>query len=232
MTELVEGLAAESISSAAEVVCAPTFLHLDQAQAGLPSGIAVAAQNCWTGKGGAFTGEVAAEMLADRGLRWVILGHSERRSLCGESNEVVAEKTAHALSVGLDVILCIGETLEQREGGSMFDVLDAQLRAAKDAGLDWSRIVVAYEPVWAIGTGVVASPEQAQEVHAFLRDWLAKEISSDVGETTRIIYGGSVNPGNCEDLAVKGDIDGFLVGGASLKAADFATITRSAEKSA
>ena len=114
----------------------------------------------------------------------------------------------------------------------MFSVLDAQLRAAQAAGLDWSRIVVAYEPVWAIGTGVVASPEQAQEVHAFLRDWLAKEVSPEVGASTRIIYGGSVNPGNCEDLAVKEDIDGFLVGGASLKAGDFATITRSAEKSA
>ena len=114
----------------------------------------------------------------------------------------------------------------------MFSVLDAQLRAAQAAGLDWSRIVIAYEPVWAIGTGVVASPEQAQEVHAFLRDWLAKEVSPEVGAATRIIYGGSVNPGNCEDLAVKEDIDGFLVGGASLKAGDFATITRSAEKSA
>ena len=232
VTDLVQGLASESISTAAEVVCAPTFLHLDQVQSTLPAGIECAAQNCWTQGGGAFTGEVAAEMLADRGLKWVILGHSERRSLCGESNEVVAEKAAYALGAGLDVIFCIGETLEQREGGSMFSVLDAQLRAAQAVGLDWSRIVIAYEPVWAIGTGVVASPEQAQEVHAFLRDWLAKEISSDVGETTRIIYGGSVNPGNCEDLAVKGDIDGFLVGGASLKAADFATITRSAEKSA
>lgn len=231
VAELVSGLNAEALPTAVEVVCSPPFLFLDQVQGAMGPGIAVAAQNCWTGAGGAYTGEVSADMIADKGLKWVILGHSERRALCGEDNETVATKTKYAQEAGLDVILCIGETLEEREGGSMFDVLDAQMGAVVAAGVDWARVVVAYEPVWAIGTGVVATPEQAQEVHEYLRKWMAERISPEVGADTRIIYGGSVNPGNCDDLATRDDIDGFLVGGASLKAADFGTIVRAGEKS-
>mmetsp|Transcript_27732 Transcript_27732/g.71370 ORF Transcript_27732/g.71370 Transcript_27732/m.71370 type:complete len:251 (-) Transcript_27732:162-914(-) len=221
---LVDELNAGSVPADVEVVCAPTFVHLDRVQATLGPSYSVAAQNCWTGPGGAFTGEIAAEMLADMGLKWVILGHSERRQLCGESNAMVAEKSAYAQSKGLGVIGCIGETLEERETGELWNVLMAQMAAYQDAGLDWSRMVIAYEPIWAIGTGVVATPEQAQEVHAFLRGWVSHHLSPEIAASLRIIYGGSVNPGNCSDLGKREDIDGFLVGGASLKGSDFVTI--------
>merc|ERR1711904_716125 len=192
----------------------------------------VSAQNCWIEGPGAYTGEISAEALGDMDIKWVILGHSERRALNGETNEFVADKCKKALDTGLNVIACIGETLEQRESGKMFDVLDAQMSAIVAKVEDWTKVVIAYEPVWAIGTGVVATPEQAQEVHAYLRKWFAENVNAQVADSVQILYGGSVNGKNCKDLAVKEDIDGFLVGGASLKAGDFATITRSAEKSA
>lgn len=165
-------------------------------------------------------------MLKDAGVPWVITGHSERRSLCGESNKFVGEKTGHALDVGLDVIACVGETLDQRNGGNLWHVLDTQMQALFDhVGEErWPRVVVAYEPVWAIGTGVVASPEQAQEVHAYLRKVLSDKLGSRAADAVRIIYGGSVNDGNCAELASRPDIDGFLVGGASLKGDSFMKI--------
>ena len=158
------------------------------------------------------------------GVPWVILGHSERRALFGESNELVGRKVAYALRAGLKVMACVGETLAQREAGATLDVCTAQLRAIHEAtGGDWRDVVVAYEPVWAIGTGKVATPAQAQEVHAGLRAWL-REAGPGAADCTRIMYGGSVSAKNCRELAEQEDVDGFLVGGASLKAADFAQI--------
>ncbi|KAK9742449.1 hypothetical protein RND81_03G173800 [Saponaria officinalis] len=200
-----------------EVVVSPSYVYLPLVKNELRPEFHVAAQNCWVKKGGAFTGEVSAEMLSDLSIPWVILGHSERRALLNESNEFVGEKVAYALSKGLKVIACVGETLEQREAGTTMDVVAAQTKAIADRVTDWTNVVIAYEPVWAIGTGKVASPEQAQEVHAELRKWLQSNISPEVAATTRIIYGGSVSGANCKELAAKPDVDGFLVGGASLK---------------
>ena len=215
--------------SECEVIIAPEHIHLSIVLDAVDPRYKVAAQNCWDRSSGAYTGEIAAEALLDLGVAWVILGHSERRSLLGESNEFVGAKVEHAIEVGMDVIACVGETLAEREAGSMFDVLDAQLQGVADrvkAERDWAHIVVAYEPVWAIGTGVVATPEQAQDVHAHIRSWLAKNVSGAVGDATRILYGGSVNDANAATLATKPDIDGFLVGGASLKGDAFAAICR------
>eukprot|EP01086_Lenisia_limosa_P016690 TRINITY_DN670_c0_g1_i1.p2 TRINITY_DN670_c0_g1~~TRINITY_DN670_c0_g1_i1.p2 ORF type:complete len:185 (-),score=85.36 TRINITY_DN670_c0_g1_i1:48-602(-) len=177
---------------------------------------------------GAFTGEVAPAMIKDIGLDWVVLGHSERRHVYGESNAMTGKKVALALESDLSVIACIGEQLEDRESGKTNDVCFEQMKAIADNTKDWSKIVIAYEPVWAIGTGVVATPEVAQETHAALRQWLKDNVSADVAAETRIIYGGSVNGKNCQDLAGRADIDGFLVGGASLKP-EFATIIASAK---
>jgi len=156
-------------------------------------------------------------MLADEDIPWVILGHSERRTIFREIDDEVGEKTQAALSNGIKVILCVGETLEEREAGKTLEIVERQLNAVAKKEIDWSNIVIAYEPVWAIGTGKVATPEQAEEVHADIRKWLASAISEEAAKKTRIIYGGSVNGKNCTDLAAKPNIDGFLVGGASLK---------------
>lgn len=156
-------------------------------------------------------------MLKDIGCQWVIIGHSERRVIFKESDELIAEKVAHALAEGLKVIACIGETLEEREAGQTEAVCFRQTKAIAGMVKDWTNVVVAYEPVWAIGTGKTASPEQAQEVHQALRKWFNENVSADVAEKIRIQYGGSVTAANCRELAAKPDIDGFLVGGASLK---------------
>lgn len=168
---------------------------------------------------GAFTGEISVSQLVDSGISWTILGHSERRTIIQEADHFVAAKTKAALDGGLGVILCCGETLEQREADKTMDVILAQLSAVAKEVTDWSKIVIAYEPVWAIGTGKTASNEQAQEVHHAIRAWLAKDVGHRTGAETRIIYGGSVSEKNCKDLAKQPDIDGFLVGGASLKPA-------------
>lgn len=200
-----------------EVVVSPPYVFLPLVKSILRPDFQVAAQNCWVKNGGAFTGEVSAEMLVDLGIPWVIIGHSERRLLLNESNEFVGDKVAYALSKGLKVIACVGETLEQREAGSTIEVVAAQTKAIADRVKDWTNVVIAYEPVWAIGTGKVATPDQAQEVHSELRKWLQNNVSAEVAANTRILYGGSVNGANCKELAAKPDIDGFLVGGASLK---------------
>ncbi|KAL5228429.1 hypothetical protein ABZP36_016694 [Zizania latifolia] len=200
-----------------EVVVSPPYVFLPVVKSQLRPEFQVAAQNCWVKKGGAFTGEISAEMLVNLGVPSVILGHSERRSLLGESSEFVGDKVAYALAQGLKVIACVGETLEQRESGSTMDVVSAQTKAIAERIKDWTNVVIAYEPVWAIGTGKVATPAQAQEVHAVLRDWLKTNVSPEVAESTRIIYGGSVTAANCKELAGQPDLDGFLVGGASLK---------------
>ncbi|XP_057487455.1 triosephosphate isomerase, cytosolic-like [Actinidia eriantha] len=211
-----------------EVVVSPPFVFLPVVKDLLRPDFHIAAQNCWVKKGGAFTGEVSAEMLINLGIPWVILGHSERRLILNESNEFVGDKVAYALSKGLKVIACVGETLEQRESGSTMEVVAAQTKAIAERISNWADVVLAYEPVWAIGTGKVATPAQAQEVHFELRKWLQANTSPEVAATTRIIYGGSVSGANCKELAAQPDVDGFLVGGASLKP-EFIDIIKSAE---
>ncbi|XP_057783155.1 triosephosphate isomerase, chloroplastic-like [Salvia miltiorrhiza] len=227
ISKLVSELNSAALEPDVDVVVAPPFIYIDQVSNSLSHRLEIAAQNCWTGKGGAFTGEISVEQLKDLGCKWVVLGHSERRHVIGEDDQFIGKKAAYALSEGLGVIACIGELLEEREAGKTFDVCFQQLKAFSDTVPSWDKIVIAYEPVWAIGTGKVASPEQAQEVHAAVRDWLSKNVSAEVASKIRIIYGGSVNGGNCAELAKQDDIDGFLVGGASLKGPEFATIINS-----
>ncbi|XP_073313002.1 triosephosphate isomerase, chloroplastic-like [Primulina huaijiensis] len=227
ISKLVSEINNATLESDVDVVVAPPFVYIDQVKNSLSDRVEIAAQNCWTGKGGAFTGEISAEQIKDLGCQWVVLGHSERRHVIGEDNEFIGKKAAYALSQNLGVIACIGELLEEREAGRTFDVCYQQLKAFADAVPDWDKIVIAYEPVWAIGTGKVATPDQAQEVHVAVRDWLSKNVSAQVASKTRIIYGGSVNGSNCAELAKQEDIDGFLVGGASLKGPEFATIVNS-----
>lgn len=204
-------------SASTEVVVSPPSIYLAHVRAQMPPGVGVAAQNCYKAEKGAFTGEISPAMIKDNNCKYVILGHSERRNVFGESDQLIGEKVKHALDNGLVVIACIGELLEERESGKTEEVVFKQMEAIKANVSDWSRVVVAYEPVWAIGTGKTASPAQAQEVHASLRKWLAEKVNADVSKSVRIIYGGSVNGANCKELAKMGDIDGFLVGGASLK---------------
>ncbi|GFH13409.1 uncharacterized protein HaLaN_09288, partial [Haematococcus lacustris] len=210
-----------------DVIVSPTMVHLGKVRSLLDTHYQVASQNVALKGLGAYTGEVPAEILHDLGVDWAITGHSERRAMCGETNEVVGMKTGRAVEQGLSVIACIGETLDQRKSGKLFEVLDAQVQALVDHVKDWSKVVIAYEPVWAIGTGVVASPAQAQEVHSYLRRLFAEKLGSDVSSTLRLIYGGSVTDQNCSELASQADIDGFLVGGASLKGPSFLNIIRS-----
>ncbi|KAJ7591629.1 Triosephosphate isomerase [Mycena floridula] len=216
---LVDVLNKATLDPATEVVIAPPALYLIPVKELLKNGIKVSAQNCYFKSSGAFTGEISPAQLVDAEIPYVILGHSERRTLFHETSETVAQKTRAALDAGLSVILCIGETLQERESGQTAQVCEKQLQAAVSVlkESDWSKIVVAYEPVWAIGTGKVATSAQAQETHADIRGYLSKAVSADVASSTRIIYGGSVTASNCKELATQPDVDGFLVGGASLK---------------
>eukprot|EP00262_Sarcandra_glabra_P015072 TRINITY_DN4571_c0_g1_i1.p1 TRINITY_DN4571_c0_g1~~TRINITY_DN4571_c0_g1_i1.p1 ORF type:complete len:309 (+),score=66.62 TRINITY_DN4571_c0_g1_i1:93-1019(+) len=227
INKLVTDLNSAEIEADVDVVVAPPFIYIDQVKNLLTDRIEISAQNSWVGKGGAFTGEISVEQLNDIGCTWVILGHSERRHIIGEDDEFIGKKAAYALSQKLKVIACIGEKLEEREAGKTFDVCFQQMKAFADFVPSWDDVVIAYEPVWAIGTGKVATPQQAQEVHIAIRDWMKKNISAEVASKTRIIYGGSVNGSNCAELAKQEDIDGFLVGGASLKGPEFATIVNS-----
>ena len=219
-----------SQTDVAVCVC-PTFTTLESVSKVVnDSNVQLGAQNMHFEASGAYTGEISAEMLRHLFVNFVILGHSERRALCGESDEFVGKKVKYAISKGLSVMACIGETLEEREAGQTLDVCRRQLQAIVNeiTADDWAKVVIAYEPVWAIGTGKVATPEQAQEVHAGIRAFVAQAVSPAVASAVRIQYGGSVNPGNCEELAKMEDIDGFLVGGASLKGPDFVTICNAA----
>ena len=195
------------------------------------TGVWVAGQNCHAEKTGAFTGEISAGMLAAAGANSVILGHSERRQLFGETDDGVAKKTAAVLEAGLTPIVCVGETLDERKGGKTFDVVDRQVRGAftKIAPEQIGRCVIAYEPVWAIGTGETATPAQAQEVHARIRELVKSLSARHVAEATRIQYGGSVKPANAAELMSQPDVDGALVGGASLEVASFAAICKAAQ---
>jgi len=221
--DLVKLLNEKGINPNAEVVVAPPAIYLDYVRQKLDSHIGVAAQNCYKADKGAFTGDISAEMIKDVGVNWVVLGHSERRHVFGESDQLIGDKVAHALAAGLSIIPCVGEKLEEREAGHTEEVVFRQTKAIADKVTDWSRVVIAYEPVWAIGTGKTASPAQAQEVHKKLRDWLAANVSADVAQHLRILYGGSVTGDNCRELGSQADVDGFLVGGASLKP-EFITI--------
>ncbi|XP_072281090.1 triosephosphate isomerase [Pyxicephalus adspersus] len=216
--ELINTLNTGKINADTEVVCGAPSIYLDFARQKLDAKIGVSAQNCYKVAKGAFTGEISPAMIKDVGATWVILGHSERRHVFGESDELIGQKVAHALSEDLGVIACIGEKLDQREAGITDKVVAEQTKYIADNVKDWSKVVLAYEPVWAIGTGKTATPQQAQEVHAKLRDWLKVNVSEQVAQSVRIIYGGSVTGGTCKELASQPDIDGFLVGGASLKA--------------
>jgi len=211
------------------VVCAP-FVYLPQVGAGLAgSGAELGAQNLSAQAPGAYTGEVAGEMLSDVGCRWVIVGHSERRALYGETNELVAGKAARAIALGLKPIACVGETLTERDAGRTLEVVSAQMAAllAQCPVEQLAFGALAYEPVWAIGTGRTATPAQAQEVHAAIREQLAR-ADAQAAQRTRILYGGSVKPGNARELFAQPDIDGGLIGGASLVAAEFAAICAAA----
>ena len=224
---LIEELLEQDLDPNVEVLIAPTSVHLAQAvQATAGSRVAVAAQNMHQAQSGAFTGEISASMLIGVGVEHVILGHSERRAYFGEKDALLAEKVQAALDSDLQVIFCFGEELSDRQKNTHFDVVESQLRNALFdlPSSAWSSLVFAYEPVWAIGTGETASPEQAQEMHAFIRQLLDKQYGTECAQSVSILYGGSVKPANAAEIFAKPDVDGGLIGGASLNALDFAAI--------
>ncbi|MFY0603220.1 MAG: triose-phosphate isomerase [Flavobacteriaceae bacterium] len=211
------------------IIVSPTFVNLSLALKDVnATPIEVAAQNMHQAKNGAFTGEISAEMLTNIGIKSVILGHSERRTYFGENDTLLAEKVQTALENNLEVIFCFGELLEDRKSGNHFNVVASQLKNALFhlEAAAWSTIVLAYEPVWAIGTGETASPEQAQEMHAFIRNLIQENYTDEVAENVSILYGGSVKPGNAVEIFSKEDVDGGLIGGAALKAEDFTAIIK------
>ena len=215
---ILKFLNAGKLNDNTDIVVAPPSLYVSYVKSNISSNVQVALQNCHNASSGAFTGEVAAEMGDDLGCTWVILGHSERRHKFGETDNLIGEKVKHVLgNTKLGVIACIGELLSEREGNKTIEVIATQMKAIAANVSDWSRVVIAYEPVWAIGTGKVATPDQAQQVHLEVRKLLAANSGGDVAKSTRIIYGGSVTGSNCAELSKKPDVDGFLVGGASLK---------------
>lgn len=228
-SEVVNMVNDEVSGSQTAIVCCPyTYLHsLSQLVKG-HSKISVGAQNCHQEEAGAFTGEISAKMIRSVGAQYVILGHSERRQYFGESNELLAKKTDVVLSNLLKPIFCIGETLEEREGNRFFEVIKSQL----SKGLfhlqkeQFAQVVLAYEPVWAIGTGKTASSAQAQEIHAFIRQEIATKYGREAADETTILYGGSCNTKNAHELFSQPDIDGGLIGGASLKSRDFVDIIK------
>lgn len=224
---LLGNLVAGATADAVQMAVCPAYVHLAQAlELCADANIAVGAQDCSQATSGAYTGEVSAEMLADLGCDWVILGHSERRAYHNESDELIAAKLAAAVNAGLKPILCVGETRGQREAGEAESVVATQLQGALQGQEIPAGLVVAYEPVWAIGTGLTATPEQAQEMHAFIRRELGQHGVD--AQAVRLLYGGSVKPGNAKDLFAQPDIDGALVGGAALVAEDFQAIAEAA----
>lgn len=214
-------------SQGVEIVVAPVFTALSRVSDAIEgSNIRLAAQDCYWEEEGAFTGEVAPKLLKDAGCSHVIIGHSERRQYFGETDLTVNKKTKAVIAAGLNAIVCVGESLAERESEQTFSVIESQVQGGL-AGLPadtFAHVVIAYEPVWAIGTGKTASDAQAQEVHAFIRQLIARLFGQSVADTVRILYGGSVKPDNVKGLMAQPDIDGALVGGASLKAESFASI--------
>ena len=214
----------------AQIIVSPTFVNLASAVQHLEfTNIGVAAQNMHFAENGAFTGEISADMLKSIGVETVILGHSERRSYFGETDEIIGKKTDAALKHNMTVIFCFGEELQDRKNDNHFNVVKTQLTDGlfQIDGKDWERVILAYEPVWAIGTGETASPEQAQEMHAFIRETVREKFGNDIAGNVSILYGGSVKPENAREIFSKPDVDGGLIGGAALKADDFAAIASS-----
>lgn len=204
-------------TKAVDVVICPSPIHMTTARSLLNDKFIIASQNVSKTGNGAYTGETSTDMLQDAGFTWTLIGHSERRQYYGESDAEVAAKVEVCQKNGMYTAICIGEHLDQRKNGEMNRILTTQIQAFLAKVTDWSRVVIAYEPVWAIGTGVVATPDQAQEAHAFIRSLLKEKAGDAVAQSVRIVYGGSVNEKNCKGLFELDDIDGFLVGGASLK---------------
>ena len=231
-TALIEEIKPLVKDAACDVVVGVPFIDIPAAlEATKGSNIGVAAQNCYWEKSGAFTGEIAADMLREMGVGYVILGHSERRTFFGDTDATVAKRVRGALDAGLTVILCVGEYLEQRELGITAEVVAMQTKIALDgvSEEELSRVIIAYEPVWAIGTGKTATSEQANEVCAQIRGILADLYNAEAAKAVTIQYGGSMNAANAAELLAMSDVDGGLIGGASLKPADFATIVAAAK---
>ena len=212
------------------VIIAPTFVNLSEViKVTDGSKVEVAAQNMHQAKSGAFTGEISADMLTSLGLKTVVLGHSERREYFGETDTILASKVDAALENHLEIIFCFGEVLEDRKSENHFNVVESQIKNGLfhlEASA-WKNIVLAYEPVWAIGTGETASPEQAQEMHAFIRKIVAEKYNNEVAENVSILYGGSVKPSNAKEIFSKKDVDGGLIGGAALNSGDFISLVKS-----
>ncbi|MFV0478418.1 MAG: triose-phosphate isomerase [Parahaliea sp.] len=226
--QLASALTGCLLPDSVDVVLCPGFVHLPQVLGACENSlITVGAQDCSHMHSGAYTGEVAADMLTDIGCQWVLLGHSERRQYHAESDDMVAAKLGAAIEVGLRPVLCIGETREQRENGEAFSVVASQLEGALAGQASLRGLVVAYEPVWAIGSGLTATPDEAQEMHAYIRQQLAGLRNLDAS-ATRVLYGGSVKAANAATLFEQADIDGALVGGASLNSDEFAQIIAAA----
>jgi triosephosphate isomerase len=226
---LLAELSAKLPDTNAEVMVSPAYVNLTAAVRSLESSkIEVIAQNMHFAESGAYTGEISADMLLNIGVDTAIIGHSERRAYFGETDEILAKKVVAALAKGIRVMFCFGEELEDRQSGNHFKLVESQLRNALfslDASA-WSKIILAYEPVWAIGTGETASPEQAQEMHAFIRKTIGEVYSTAIANGVSILYGGSVKPGNAEEIFSKPDVDGGLIGGASLVTDDFVAIIK------
>ena len=226
-SEIVNMVRDERQGDQIAIICSP-YIHLNSLVQLGGTTVKIGAQNCHQNESGAFTGEISAKMIKSVGCEYVIIGHSERRQYFAESNELLAQKTVIALQNGLTPLFCIGETLDERNNGSYFDVLRSQLEEGV-FGLsaeDFAKVVIAYEPVWAIGTGLTATSEQAQEVHAFIRKEIAAKYGQEIADGTSILYGGSCNPKNAAELFAQPDIDGGLIGGASLKSRDFADLVK------
>ncbi len=224
LTELISKIPS---NTSTEVIVAPTFVNLSAAVRQLAAtSIQVAAQNMHQAENGAFTGEISAAMLKSVGVTTVILGHSERRAIFHETDAVIAYKVDTALQHDMRVIFCFGEELKDRQNNQHFSVVENQLRDGlfQLKNEHWEHIVLAYEPVWAIGTGETASPEQAQEMHEFIRETVRKTYGNDIADQVAILYGGSVKPDNAKEIFSKPDVDGGLIGGAALKADDFLAI--------
>ena len=224
---LSELIAKVPANTTAQIIVAPTFVNLAAAVNQLKgSNIAVAAQNVHQTESGAFTGEISADMLTGVGVNTVILGHSERRAIFHETDALIADKVNTALKHDMTVIFCFGEELKDRQSNQHFNVVENQLRDGlfQIDAKSWDKVVLAYEPVWAIGTGETASPEQAQEMHEFIRETVLKAFGKEIAENVTILYGGSVKPENAKEIFGKPDVDGGLIGGAALKADDFVAI--------
>lgn len=227
--KVVKGLKKKSLKGT-RIIVAPTFVNLEKVAAKAKgTKVEVAAQNMHQAKSGAFTGEISAEMLKSVGVKIVILGHSERREYFGETDAILAEKVNAALENKLEVIFCFGEVLEDRKAEKHFEIVESQIKNGLfhlEASA-WKKIVLAYEPVWAIGTGETASPEQAQEMHAFIRKIVGEKYNQEVADNVSILYGGSVKPANAKEIFSKEDVDGGLIGGAALNSDDFISLVKS-----